>query len=129
MNKMVVILIALSLIGLISGECFMYNATSGEGCESRATGEQYCCLVEYRTNRDPNYYKVCVPLEAEYIEDGIFEDAIKVIESGYFNSSYWNNTIFELFQDYASIAEFDCKANYLPSVLILANIFLILFLI
>ena len=59
-------------------------------------------IVEYRTNRDPNYYKVCVPMEAEYIEDGIFEDAVKVIESGYFNSSYWNNTIFELFRDYSS---------------------------
>ena len=129
MSKLFVILISLGLIGIISGECFKENATSGEDCESRAESGHYCCLIEYRTNLDPNYKKVCVPIIEEDIEDGKYEETLGTIEGGNYTNSGWNETIMETFRDYASISEFDCKGYYFNNIMLLVNLMIIFFLI
>ena len=129
MNKLFVILISFSLIEFILGQCFMENATNGEECEKRHTGDDYCCYVEYRTNKDATYKKLCVPVIEDDIEDGKFEETIISIEGGNYTGSQWNETILEKFRDYASIHEFDCKGNYVSNFMMVIYLMIIIFLI
>ena len=129
MNKLLVIFISLGLLGLISGDCFIENASSGEDCEKRAVGDDYCCFVEYRTNLDATYKKVCVPVKEDDIKDGKFEETITTIEGGNYTGSGWNETILSKFRNYSSIHEFDCKGNFVSNFKILAYLMIIIFLI
>ena len=129
MKKIFSVLISLCLIISILGDCFKKNASSVSECEKHKKGSTYCCLVEYRTNKNAEYKKACVPIIKEDIEDGKFEETIGVIELGNYTKSNWTSEIMNLFTDYSSISNFDCKGNYISEIMMIVPLIFIIFLI
>lgn len=106
------LLVSFCLIVSINSECFKKDAKEGE-CEGRKTSGKFCCFVNYRTNKDPNYKTACVEVIKEDIKKGHHEATIPLIEKGNYTNSGWPDEVMELFRDYSSIRKFDCKSNYL----------------
>ena len=127
MKKIFSVLISFYLIQSILCECYKENPSGVGECESAKTDSVYCCFVEFRTNKDANYKKVCIPVKEDDIEEGKFEETMGVIELGNYTGSEWNNTILQNFRDYASIDNFDCKGNYLTSIMSLFSLILLFF--
>ena len=115
MKKLFSVLIFLYLIQSILSQCYKQNPSAVSDCEKSKSGDDYCCLVEFRTNLDSTYKKVCVPVKEDEIEDGKFEETIINIEGGNYTGSSWSETIAANFRDYASISNFDCKGNSLSN--------------
>ena len=129
MKKIFSVLISLCLIISILGDCFKKNPSSASECEKQKKGSSYCCFVEYRTNKNAEYKKACVPIIKEDIEDGKFEETIGVIELGNYTNSKWPREIMNLFTDYSSISNFDCKGNYISEIMMIVPLIFIIFLI
>ena len=129
MNKLLSVLIILYLIQSITSDCYKSNASSVSECSNSKTDDVYCCLVEFRTNKDATYKKVCVPVIKDDIEDGKFEETIGNIEGGNYTASSWSEEILENFRDYSSISEFDCKGKYFTENMMMITLVLIFILI
>ena len=127
MKKLFSVFICLYLIQSIKSECFNENPSGVSTCEGAKSGSTYCCYVEYRTDLDANYKRLCIPVIKDDIKDGKFEETIGTIEGGNYTGSGWNETILSKFKNYASIAEFDCKGNYLYQVMFLFILLLFVF--
>ena len=119
MNKLFSVLILLYLIQSITSQCYKQNPSSVSECENSKTNDAYCCLVDFRTNKDTTYKKVCVPVINDDIEDGKFEETIGIIEGGNYTGSNWDATISANFKNYASIDNFDCEGSFLSYVMML----------
>ena len=115
MKALLSVLISLYLIPLISNQCYQENPSSVSQCENAKSGNDYCCLVEFRTDTNPEYRKLCIPIKEDDIEDGKFEETMGTIEEGNYTGSSWSETIAANFRDYASISNFDCKGNSLSN--------------
>ena len=127
MKKLIYFLICLYLIKIIVGQCFTENPSSVEQCKSQKTDDFRCCFIEYRTNKDPEYKKLCVGVNKTDIKKGRHEETIKNIETGNYTNSGWNSTIIQKFKDYCSIDNFDCKENYISkSLFLLSSLFIFL---
>ena len=129
MNKLFSVLILLYLIQSITSQCYKQNPSSVSECENSKTNDAYCCLVDFRTNKDTTYKKVCIPVINDDIEDGKFEETIGVIEAGNYTKSGWSEEILENFRDYSSISEFDCKGKYFSENMMIFSLALIFILI
>ena len=129
MNKLLSVLIILYLIQSITSDCYKSSASSVSECSNSKTDDVYCCLVEFRTNKDATYKKVCVPVIKDDIEDGKFEETIGNIEGGNYTASSWSEEILENFRDYSSISEFDCKGKYFTENMMMITLVLIFILI
>ena len=129
MKKLFSLLIVLYLIHAILSDCYNQNPSSVSDCENAKSGNDYCCLVEFRTNLNATYKKVCVPIKEDDIEDGKFEETMGTIEEGNYTGSSWSETIAANFRDYASISNFDCKGNSLSNSIRLFSSVLIFILI
>ena len=129
MNKLLSILIILYLIQSITSDCYKSSASSVSECSNSKTDDVYCCLVEFRTNKDATYKKVCVPVIKDDIEDGKFEETIGNIEGGNYTASSWSEEILANFRDYSSISEFDCKGKYFTENMMMITLVLIFILI
>ena len=127
MKALFSVLISLYLINSILNACFKEDPSSVSECENAKSGSDYCCYVEYRTNLDANYKKVCVPIQEDDIDDGKFEETIGKIEGGNYTNSSWTEEIKAKFKDYSSIAEFDCKGNYLSNIMMLFSLLIFIF--
>ena len=126
MKKLFSLLISLYLIVSILSACFKKDVSSVNDCQNAKSGSDFCCFVEYRTNLVSDYKKVCVPVKAEDVEDGRFEETIGIIESGNYTASNWTEEILQNFKEYASISTFDCKGNYISNVAILVSLIYII---
>ena len=129
MNKLFSVLIILYLIQSITSDCYKSSASSVSECSNSKTDDVYCCLVEFRTNKDATYKKVCVPVIKDDIEDGKFEETIGNIEGGNYTASSWSEEILANFRDYSSISEFDCKGKYFTENMMMITLVLIFILI
>ena len=129
MKKLFSVLIFLYLIQSILSQCYKQNPSGVSDCEKSKSGDDYCCLVEFRTNLDSTYKKVCVPVKEDDIEDGKFEETIINIEGGNYTGSSWSEEILTNFRDYSSISNFDCKGNRLYDNFMLFSLMLIIILI
>ena len=129
MNKLLSVLIILYLIQSITSDCYKSSASSVSECSNSKTDDVYCCLVEFRTNKDATYKKVCVPVIKDDIEDGKFEETIGNIEGGNYTASNWSEEILANFRDYSSISEFDCKGKYFTENMMMITLVLIFILI
>ena len=129
MNKLLSDLIILYLIQSITSDCYKSSASSVSECSNSKTDDVYCCLVEFRTNKDATYKKVCVPVIKDDIEDGKFEETIGNIEGGNYTASSWSEEILANFRDYSSISEFDCKGKYFTENMMMITLVLIFILI
>jgi hypothetical protein len=129
MNKLLSVLIILYLIQSITSDCYKSSASSVSECSNSKTDDVYCCLVEFRTNKDATYKKVCVPVIKDDIKDGKFEETIGNIEGGNYTASSWSEEILENFRDYSSISEFDCKGKYFTENMMMITLVLIFILI
>ena len=129
MNKLLSVLIILYLIQSITSDCYKSSASSVNECSNSKTDDVYCCLVEFRTNKDATYKKVCVPVIKDDIEDGKFEETIGNIEGGNYTASSWSEEILANFRDYSSISEFDCKGKYFTENMMMITLVLIYILI
>ena len=131
MRKMVIFLTSIfcifKFIFNASNDCFTdTRPTNKEDCSKRNAGKNfYCCYVDFRTDKNPNYQKLCVDVIEADIKDGMFEQTIKSIEAGSYNSSGWSRHEMAYFSNYASINEFDCKSNYLTVSLLLLSLFIL----
>ena len=121
--------ISLYLLQAILCDCYNENPTSVSDCENAKSGDEYCCYVTFRNNRDPAYRSICIPVKEDDIEDGKFEETMGNIEGGNYTASGWNDAILENFRDYSSIDNFDCKGNYLSNIMMLCSLLFIIFLI
>lgn len=128
MKKFFSVLIFLYLIQSILPQCYKQNPSGVSDCENAKSGGNYCCLVEFRTNLDSNYKKVCIPVKEDDIEDGKFEETMGIIEEGNYTGSSWSEEISANFRDYASISQFDCKGNRLSDKFMLFSLMLIIIL-
>ena len=129
MKEIIYFLVCISLINISIEDCYTENPGSVSVCESKKRSGYKCCYVEYRTNKVAEYNKLCVEVENSQIKDGMHEATMKEIEGGNFTGSGWNETIMEKFRDYASIDNFDCKANYISKLLFRFSFLLIILLI
>ena len=111
------------------GACFNTNPSGVADCEKQKSNNEYCCYVEYRTDRNANYTKACVRVKNEDIEDGKFEETMGTIEGGNYTSSGWTTEEMAIFQNYSSIWEFNCKGNFVSNSAILISLIFIIFLI
>ena len=127
MKALFSVLISLYLIPLILNACYQENPSSVSQCENAKSGSDYCCLVEFRTDSNSEYRKLCVPIKEDDIEDGKFEETIGTIEGGNYTGSNWDETISANFKNYASIDNFDCEGSYLYYAMMLFSLILFLF--
>ena len=127
MKALFSVLISLYLIPAILNDCYQENPSTVSQCENAKSGSDYCCLVEFRTKENAEYRKVCVPIKADDIEDGKFEETVGTIEGGNYTGSNWDEKISANFKTYASIDKFDCEGKYLSNVMMLFFIILFIF--
>ena len=127
MKTLIYFLISICLLKMISGECYTENPSNVKTCESKKRNGHRCCLVEYRTDRDPEYKKLCVEIKDEDIEKGKHEATMILIEGGNYTNSDWNETIMEKFRNYSTISNFDCNATFLYKSLFLFSLLFIIF--
>ena len=126
MKNLIFFLLSACLLKITVGQCFTENPSSVDQCSNQKTDDYRCCFVEYRTNRNTEYKTLCVGVNKTQIKGGHHEETIKLIESGNYTGSGWNDTILEKFRSYSSIDNFDCKGNYLLESLFLLSLFFIL---
>ena len=127
MKAMIYFLVSICFIKIIVGECYTENPADEKTCKEKERDGYRCCYVEYRTDRDENYTKLCVEVIKDDIKSGHHEATIISIEEGNYTGSNWNETIMEKFRNYSSINIFDCKANFLfKSLFIFSLLFIIL---
>ena len=129
MKKMIYLLISIYSIKLISGQCFSYNPSNKEACNSKETDSTRCCYIEYRTDIDSNYKTVCLEFLVDDIKKGLHEKTIQEVEGGTYNATNWNDTMKGIFKNYASINDFDCKGKFISKSLLLFSSLLIISLI
>ena len=128
MKVMVTSLVLLCTFQYILGaECFTSaSPSSSSDCHNRGdTKDDYCCYVEYRTNKDSEYKKLCVNVRKKDVDKGLFEQVMQTIESGNYTSAEWTDEQKNYFLDYSSINEFDCKSNYLTVPFLLLVFFML----
>ena len=132
--KNMVPLIILLLINqslLSSNECFsdqLDQVSKASDCEKKNTGntKSKCCFVKFTTDLTfPDYHTLCVDVLESDIDDGMFEEVMKTIESADYSNTGWSRHEKNFFKNFASIKEFDCKTNYL-TVSFLLFVFLML---
>ena len=128
MKKLFSVLIFLYLIQSILSQCYKQNPSAVSDCEKSKSGDNYCCFVEFRTNLNSTYKKVCIPVKEDDIKDGKFEETMGTIEGGNYTGSGWSEEIMNNFRDYASISQFDCKGNRLSDNIMLFSLMLIIIL-
>ena len=127
MNKLLFLLISICLIKIIVGQCYVENSSSVDECEKQEDKNERCCYVTYRNDLDPEYKTICIGINKTDIKKGHHEENIKKIESGFYNTSNWNETLQDLFKNFASIDNFVCKGKYISnSLLLLSSLFLFL---
>ena len=131
MKNMVTLIILLCIFEFILGEdCFSDNRPSNAGdCQKRTVNNKaYCCYVEYhtvKTFKNENYDKLCVDVLKSDVDDGMFEEVMKTIESASYTSMGWSRHQLNYFKTYSTIKNFDCKSNYLAVSLILLLLFML----
>ena len=128
MKVMATSLVLLCAFQYILGDnCFTdVRPSSSSDCEKRGnTDQDYCCYVEYRTNKDKEYTKLCVNVRKKDVDKGMFEQVMQTIESGNYSSAEWTDTQKGYFSDYSSINEFICKSNYLTVPFLLLVFFML----
>ncbi len=116
MNVLKKILLCLTLVTLVQSVCYKQNVNSVEECEDQESllnSSYYCCFVEFRTNKNKDYKKVCVDVRPEDIKDGHHEVTIPAIEGGNYTASGWTPDMLENFKEFSSIRTFDCKSSHL----------------
>ena len=118
MKKMVYLLLFLSIIKLISGQCFSENPENTNACEKKKRNGYHCCYTKYRTLDNPEYKTVCLEIIHEDIKAGHHEQTIINIESGNYTGSNWTQNVIDKFKPYVSINTFDCKGSFLSRSLI-----------
>ena len=113
---------------IFCADCFTDTEPgSAQDCQTRGnTNDYYCCYVEYRTDKDATYRKLCVNVRKKDIDKGLFEGTMQTIESGNYTASNWNEHQLSHFQNFASINEFECNSNYLTVSLLLFVLYFIL---
>ena len=127
MKYLFTILISFLLIKYIITQCYTVDPPKATTCEKHETKKQRCCFVEFRTNKNDTYRKLCVPVNKDEIKSGHHEETMIKIESGLYNGSNWNEEIMANFKDFASIHTFDCKSNFLAHSLTFISLLIIFF--
>ena len=129
MKTMITLIIILCVLqSILNAECFTDDVPSNsQQCHNRGeTKNTHCCYVKYTTDKHFGEYKtLCIDVLKSDIEDGLFEEVMKTIESGQYTNAGWSRHQLNYFKNYASIKEFDCKSNYL-TVSLLLFLFLLL---
>ena len=127
MKTLLFLILSICLIKIIEGQCFTPNPSSVDECESQEDSTFRCCYVTYRNDNDTTYKTICIGVNKTDIKSGHHEETIKKIESGNYTNSNWNETIMNLFREYSSIDNFDCKGNYISkSLLLFSSLFIFL---
>ena len=127
MKNMVYFLLIISLLKLISGQCYALNPPNVETCSNKKGDNLYCCYIEYRTN-NKSYSTICLPFNKTEIKSGKHEQTIISIEEGNFTGHYWTQNYSDNFKDYASINTFDCKGTFISKSLFFFTCLLIILL-
>ena len=128
MKKLLFLIISICLIKIIKGQCFTLNPSSVDECKKQEDSTYRCCYVTYTNNFMNSTYKtICIGVNKTDIKSGHHEETIKKIESGNYTNSNWNETLMDLFRNYSSIDNFDCKGNYISkSLLLFSSLFIFL---
>ena len=127
MKNMVYFLLIISLLKLISGQCYALNPPNVETCSNKKGDNLYCCYIEYRTN-NKSYSTICLPFNKTEIKSGKHEQTIISIEEGNFTGHYWTQNYTEKFKNYSSINTFDCKGTFISKSLFFFTCLLIILL-